>query len=48
LFCHGNLRDWAAFTHSALQLSEQTGRGQLDEQIERNVFALHGGGGANR
>jgi hypothetical protein len=48
LFCHGNLRAWAAFTHSALQLAEQTERGQLDEQIARNVFALHGGGGTNR
>jgi len=48
LFCHGNLRNGAAFTHSALQLSERTGRGQLDEQIARNVFALHAGGGASR
>jgi DNA transposition AAA+ family ATPase len=44
LFAHGNLRNWAAFTHSALALAEEIGRRQLDEQIARNVFALHGGG----
>lgn len=48
LFAHGNLRNWAAFTHSARRLAEETGRERLDEQIARNVFALHGGGGPNR
>jgi DNA transposition AAA+ family ATPase len=48
LFAHGNLRNWAAFTHSALRLTTQTGRERLDEQIARNVFALHGGGGPDR
>jgi DNA transposition AAA+ family ATPase len=48
LFAHGNLRNWAAFTHSALRLLGETGRERLDEQIARNVFALHGGGGPNR
>ena len=43
-FAHGNMRNWAAFTSSALSLIEQTGRDRLDEQIARNVFALHGGG----
>lgn len=43
-FAHGNLRNWAAFTHSALGLLAETGRERLDEQIIRNVFALHSGG----
>lgn len=43
-FAHGNLRHWAAFTLSAVQLAKETGRPALDEQIARNVFALHGGG----
>lgn len=43
-FAHGNLRHWAAFTLSAAQLAKETGRPVLNEQIARNVFALHGGG----
>jgi DNA transposition AAA+ family ATPase len=43
-FAHGNMRNWAAFTHSALGLLSETGRDLVDEQIVRNVFALHGGG----
>ncbi|MGH3097705.1 MAG: AAA family ATPase [Streptosporangiales bacterium] len=43
-FAHGNLRDWAAFTHSAAQLCSSHGRDRLDEEIARNTFALHGGG----
>ncbi len=43
-FAHGNMRNWAAFTHSALGLLADTRRDRLDEQIVRNVFALHGGG----
>ena len=39
----GNLRNWAAFTDSALRLRRQLGRADLDEQLTRNVFALHGG-----
>ena len=42
-FGHGNLRHWAAFTHSAAELCETHGRGRLDEEIARNTFALHGG-----
>jgi DNA transposition AAA+ family ATPase len=47
VFAHGNLRNWAAFTRSALTLIHDTGRHTLDEQIVRNVFALHGGSGQN-
>ncbi len=43
-FAHGNMRNWAAFTHSALALLAETARDRIDEQIVRNVFALHGGG----
>ena len=43
-FAHGNMRNWASFTNSALGLLEETGRERLDEQIVRNVFALHAGG----
>jgi hypothetical protein len=46
-FAHGNMRNWAAFTHSALGLLTETGRDRIDEQVVRNVFALHGAG-ANR
>jgi type II secretory pathway predicted ATPase ExeA len=42
-FAHGNFRNWAAFTRSALDLCQWTGRPTLDEAIARNVFALHGG-----
>ncbi len=44
LFAHGNLRAWASFTLSATALAQDAGRPGLDEQIARNVFALHGGG----
>lgn len=43
-FGHGNLRHWAAFTHSAAELCAAHGRDRLDEEIARNTFALHGGG----
>ncbi len=43
-FAHGNMRNWAAFTHSALGLLAETRRDRIDEQLVRNVFALHGGG----
>ena len=42
-FAHGNLRDWAAFTATAVELCQGTGAEQLDEQVARNAFALHGG-----
>ncbi len=42
-FGHGNLRPWAAFTHSAAGLCDTHGRDRLDEEIARNTFALHGG-----
>ena len=43
-FGHGNLRYWAAFTHSATALCAEHGRDRLDEEIARNTFALHSGG----
>jgi hypothetical protein len=44
VFAHGNLRHWAAFTLSATALAQEAGRPGVDEQIARNVFALHAGG----
>lgn len=44
-FAHGNLRDSAAFTRSAASLCETQDLGRVDENVARNVFALHGGGG---
>jgi DNA transposition AAA+ family ATPase len=41
---HGNLRDWAVFTRTALELCAIAGRDRLDEEIVRNAFTLHGGG----
>lgn len=43
-FAHGNLRDWAAFTHTAAGLCRAADRDRVDEHIARNAFALHGGG----
>jgi DNA transposition AAA+ family ATPase len=43
-FGHGNLRNWASFTRSAADLCAEHGRASVDEEIARNVFALHGGG----
>jgi AAA domain len=47
-FGHGNWRNWAAFTHTAVGLAAETGRTRLDEALARNVFALHGGGADRR
>jgi hypothetical protein len=47
-FGHGNFRNWASFTHSAQTLCRQASREWLDEEVARNVFTLHGGGGASR
>jgi hypothetical protein len=47
VFAHGNLRNGAAFTSTAVRLIEQHDRDRLAEQITRNAFALHGGGGPN-
>jgi hypothetical protein len=47
-FAHGNWRNWAAFTHTAVGLVAETGRARLDEPLVRNVFALHGGGADRR
>jgi DNA transposition AAA+ family ATPase len=47
-FGHGNFRNWAAFTRSAQALCREAGREGLDEDVARNVFALHGGGVATR
>ena len=41
---HGNFRNWASFTLSALDLCAELGRSRLDEQLSRNAFALLGGG----
>jgi DNA transposition AAA+ family ATPase len=43
-FGHGNLRNWASFTRSASALCRRHRRTVVDEEIARNVFALHGGG----
>lgn len=40
---HGNFRNWALFTLTALELCERLGR-SLDEEVARNVFAQLGGG----
>ena len=42
-FAHGNLRDWAAFTHTASLLCIELGRNRLDERVAHNAFTLHGG-----
>ncbi len=41
---HGNLRNWASFTLTALDLCAELNRDRLDEQVARNAFALLGGG----
>jgi hypothetical protein len=41
---HGNFRNWASFTLTALDLCDELGRDRLDEQVARNAFALLGGG----
>ena len=45
-FAHGNLRDWASFTQTAVRLCRTHGLDVVDERTARNAFALHGGGGA--
>lgn len=42
-FAHGNLRDWAGFTATAIELCEAAGLDTITEQIARNAFALEGG-----
>lgn len=42
-FGHGNFRNWAAFTRSALSLCRRGGCA-FDQDVARNVFLLHGGG----
>lgn len=39
---HGNLRDWASFTQSAVALCAEHDIAVLDERIVANAFALHG------
>jgi DNA transposition AAA+ family ATPase len=41
-FAHGNLRDWASFTHTAAKVCAEHGCARLDEEVARNTFALHG------
>jgi DNA transposition AAA+ family ATPase len=43
-FAHGNFRNWASFTRSAVDLLGRRRRRVLDEAVARNVFALYGGG----
>jgi DNA transposition AAA+ family ATPase len=43
-FAHGNFRNWASFTRSALDLLGRRRPRVLDEAIARNVFTLYGGG----
>ncbi len=43
-FGHGNFRNWASFTRSAAGLCRRHGRRVVDDELARNVFALHGGG----
>jgi len=40
---HGNLRHWAAFTHTAADLCARAARDRIDEEIVHNAFAVHGG-----
>ena len=40
---HGNLRHWAAFTHTAADLCARAERDRIDEEIVHNAFAVHGG-----
>ena len=42
-FAHGNFRMWAQFTLDAAALCGEFNRATVDEEIIRNVFALHGG-----
>lgn len=42
VFAHGNLRAWAEFTHTALEIRGSAGH--LTEAVARAVFALHDGG----
>jgi DNA transposition AAA+ family ATPase len=41
---HGNFRNWASFTLTALDLCKEQGRHHVDKQITTNAFALLGGG----
>ncbi len=41
-FAHGNLRAWAEFTHTALEIRDTDV--PLTETVARAVFALHHGG----
>lgn len=43
-FAHGNLRDWASFTQTAVGLCCEHGQDRIDERAARNAFTLHGGG----
>lgn len=43
-FAHGNFRNWASFTRSALDLLRHRRHRVLDEAVARNVFGLYGGG----
>ena len=41
-FAHGNLRDWAVFTHSALRVMAENQLPQLTDEVAAAVFELRG------
>ncbi|MEV5576911.1 ATP-binding protein [Spirillospora sp. NPDC052269] len=43
-FAHGNLRDWAVFTHTAAALCDEHHRPHIDPDVIANTYALLGGG----
>jgi hypothetical protein len=44
VFAHGNLRDWATFTTTAVDLCADAGRDRLDADVVANAYTLLGGG----
>jgi type II secretory pathway predicted ATPase ExeA len=45
-WARGNLRRWAAFTHTALSICQRHKLERCSEEVARNAFALLTGGGA--
>ncbi|MFI5773658.1 AAA family ATPase [Streptomyces sp. NPDC051658] len=44
LYGQGTMRDWAAFTHTAAGLCQDTGRPRIDTEVIDNALTLLGGG----
>lgn len=44
LFGHGNFRQWANFTKTAVDICRANGRDEVDIEIAKNAFCLLGGG----